>query len=843
MFCRYCGKKVLEDSMFCMYCGKKLIAEPQTESQQDSLESADTTPAFVPASTPEVTYDEPKSIPEAAYEPKPTPETTYEPKPIPEATYEPKPIPEPTYEPKPTPEATDEPKPTPKVDAEFKTDPEFVWDLHEFPESKKTEDIVFEWQKALKNTQELKAQELAEAKANVNANEEGSKFDPLPELAFQEAKFRELLEKLEIKPSFLEDLKTETSDPVAEMDAFESIGIFETKRSQKEAFVIPIADAVEKLENDSSEVEIEKSETFEPEHEITVTIDDIKKELDLTKAESSYDEKIDKFYTFNKKNEEFQKLLDREYERTRAKESDTLDIETELETKAEEIQAEEIQAEEIQTETEASSILADELKTEAEELQAELDAVSAQMEAFKASIRMRPVDPEFEINKLSQEQSAEEAKQEQSAEEVEQNQSTEAEQEQSTEEAETETETETVSAPMPIPETSKLIYDNETLARKFDTKAFNADLIELALEKAGIEIDQEDFDESEFEEENSSKFAEKPEPLEKYESDFKPKFITETEQEEDQWEETEHSFDTDDDLDEAVMTDPQKQQAFKELEQLWGVDDSDEKKVKKDDFFLREGEEENDDEHETKKGKASTIIIAALVILLAVQSSILGVIHFAPESRAADFVNRELGFAINWFTNLTESDERDPNGENGLDTRPEENKTLLIEGQLHHNTGIGAITANEQLGLNPNINYFDQRISESVPIENNIWRMSDDVVRFIDREVVATIIRFNSRWVNYVNAGDPRILELVTAGSPMEQSLLAFTGFGETTYTFSELEIGEIRQFQDRFFIWTHEVITAEETEQALVRRERSRIYELEIRDENMYIVTYFPAQ
>ena len=929
MFCRYCGKKVLEDSMFCMYCGKKLLvepqAEPQTESQKEISESA-----FTPAPEtrkPEIASELAPEIhkPEIASEATPeirTPEIATEPitgaqtpkvanATITKAT------------------SASAPEATSQTTSEFQSDPEFVWDLHEFPASKKTEDIAFEWQKALKNTQELKQKELADAAAKVEAKiksldqiEEqseqapsGQTLETLPELAFQEAKFKEFLEKLELKPSFLEEFNREPRKTEPEPKPEPEVAKLEPKIEKSESDIIVIPEAKEaksepeltfesepeleatpvKLEPEPKttfepeatiavpevEAEVEAFETIgifetKPEPEFNVTLDDIKEELDIARAETSYDEKIDKFYTFNQKNEEFQKLLDREYERTRSKESD-------LEAEKQPEPTSEIKAED------PAEFKAEELVAEAEELQAELDEIQAKMNAFAmvsgfrtkmeseaetASEPEHAVVPEVDLVPAPAAEPAPALETELASEpalalgtDFASAPALALETDLASEPAlALETEPEPKAEPRLAPEfqPTNLIFDNDTLARRFDTKEFNADLIEFALEKAGIKIEKYDgFEVGEFEptEPTETKF-EKPEFIEKYESDFKPKFITESEtaqetaqetaraieqeqkieitQDEDTLEIEQDQTDVNQDAeeDEVILPDPQKQQAFKELEQLWGTDA---KETKNDDFFRREGDEDDDDELETKKGKASTIVIATLVILLAIQSSILGVIHFAPESRAAEFVNRELGFAINWFANIT-GNGQGSNDEGAFDARPEEDKERLIASQLHHNANIYNIQANEGLGLNPNRTYGDNRISNSLPIQNNIMNidLENDEVRLFDQEIVATIINFNSRWISFVNAGDPRILELVAPGSQVEQSLLSFTGFGETIHTFVELQIGEIRQYQGSFFVWTHEITSAEAEGQELVRRERNRIYELEVRDDNMYIVRYF---
>jgi hypothetical protein len=76
------------------------------------------------------------------------------------------------------------------------------------------------------------------------------------------------------------------------------------------------------------------------------------------------------------------------------------------------------------------------------------------------------------------------------------------------------------------------------------------------------------------------------------------------------------------------------------------------------------------------------------------------------------------------------------------------------------------------------------------------------------------------------------------AGSILEQSLLEFNQFGQLNKSFLLLQIGDIRQYGDSFFVWTYEEITADATSEEIVQQ--NRIYELQTIDDRMYIIRYF---
>ncbi|MCL1810583.1 MAG: hypothetical protein FWG42_12585, partial [Clostridiales bacterium] len=243
MFCRYCGKKVFEDSVFCSFCGKRL---------------------------------------------------------------------------------TDEREEKPPLEAPFQSDPEFVWNLHEFPEHKKTGDIDFSW-----------IMDKPTIEAGRRARE--------PKLEF------------ELEPEGI-------PVPVPESKPEPSL---ESKPAPE-------------LEVDEKPVEPQGQES-----------------------------KIDKFFTFNHKNEEFQKLLDKEYERIKNKDY---------------------------------SEPAEQSTQESAEIQAEEASAEGHAEAPVSTRATQPPSPETSQAQEQGEKQADEA----------------------------------------------LIYDNDTLAIKFDTRELHKDILESALERAGV---------------------------------------------------------------------------------------------------------------------------------------------------------------------------------------------------------------------------------------------------------------------------------------------------------------------------------------------------------------------
>lgn len=150
--------------------------------------------------------------------------------------------------------------------------------------------------------------------------------------------------------------------------------------------------------------------------------------------------------------------------------------------------------------------------------------------------------------------------------------------------------------------------------------------------------------------------------------------------------------------------------------------------------------------------------------------------------------------------NATKTTEPDPN--------PVADKNILINNQKDKNVNINTVRANDKLKFVGNRNYGIADINNSLPITNNIWRTTDKgETIYYDNEIVGTLIAFDSQWVDYVNRGSEAVLNLVKKGSPAEHNAVTFSKVGKAKETFNLLEIGEIRKGATYYYVWCHEEI------------------------------------
>ncbi len=274
-----------------------------------------------------------------------------------------------------------------------------------------------------------------------------------------------------------------------------------------------------------------------------------------------------------------------------------------------------------------------------------------------------------------------------------------------------------------------------------------------------------------------------------------------------------------------------------------------------------------EDEGGNKKHRGAQIALIIIAIILAIEISILAIRYFAPESTATKVINdtqtRIINVVTGWFgingsDSGNPSDEEtnpgaeieepgensEPSGDIGSnlpepDPAPMEDKGALIATQLDKNANILWVGNNDDLSFVEGRNYGLADLNNSKPIENNIWMQKDDEVVYYDRSVVGTIIAFDSQWIDYVNGGSKDVLNLLKKGSKAYENAIGFSKIGKVKENFKVLQIGEIRQGADGFYVWVHEEIQI--TEKGVTTdKSYNWIYYLEPIDGKLNIVNYF---
>ncbi len=332
MYCRKCGHPIQSGDRFCGGCGAAVDQEPTQEGSRgeeklelkeevvyNSLDHADgeTVP---PAQGQKFTliFDDPQQT-EDYIAPKEDQEQE-------------------------TPVVLGESE-EPVQEAEI-TDPpidfsEFSWNVQDFPKPKKVEEIDFRWHDPDKV--DITLREAGEPAGTVSARDEGQaaekptasvrqetllEYETEPDISYdvtsvlanetpaeKEARIRELEE--EIFGEALSAAPEETVSP-AEKAASASVGTVEKTldRTAPAADPVPMPIFQEPIDEARTVEEPTAEEPLIRKPIVEETVDE------EPVADAIGDDDIERFFTFSKKNEEFQKLLDREYEKIQKRDAE-----------------------------------------------------------------------------------------------------------------------------------------------------------------------------------------------------------------------------------------------------------------------------------------------------------------------------------------------------------------------------------------------------------------------------------------------------------------------------------------------------------------------------------------
>ena len=102
---------------------------------------------------------------------------------------------------------------------------------------------------------------------------------------------------------------------------------------------------------------------------------------------------------------------------------------------------------------------------------------------------------------------------------------------------------------------------------------------------------------------------------------------------------------------------------------------------------------------------------------------------------------------------------------------------------------------------------------------------------------IDSVLRFNKQWLEYVNNGNTDVYGSVLKNSEAYEDIKNFNRNG-LTEKFKTLEIGEVRNHNDYYYVWTHEVI--EELKNGETKlREYNWIYKFKKTEMDFYLVDF----
>ena len=602
-----------------------------------------------------------------------------------------------------------EEEPKPKKNFDFGA---FNWDLDGYPDEDKakTEDVDFNWNTVL---EEKKRKDIEEKSFTETIMTENELFDRIQ--SEDNAK-----DASEI--SFNWELGSTTR--VEKADRFESI--------------IPKVEEKAELE-----IPVEVSE----EHEEVKDLVDIDEALAAgLAAASSPRRSIDKFYTFNQKNEEFQALLDQEYERLRNRIREDSEAEAIIANKEEKLE---------QARATWSKEALEEPVEEAEETVEVAEETEAPVEAA--------VEAEVEVA---------EAEAVNDTEETEESQVTEVE----TEEA-PETEEAAVASEFEVEEAEET-EEAEEVVQEAEEPAIQEEACACETEEeVACDISSEDSEEACVVEAQAQ-----VEEVAKAEE-------AETEDEHDDTEEAE----AEETPSEPESGNPPSDEEEKE-EETRGDEDSKETKLHYSDIFANDDVHDSDSRDEQKTGRWKIIVLDIIIVILAIAVICSGILVFAKGSAPANKISQGISWVTEKFSGSSDKSKDDKKSEEKAE-KAKSMEDVVAEAKKNY-VNIGKVQYDSKLKFDTSKDYGISELKNAKNFKDG--EFSDG--KLLSEAIVNLSLGYYSGLTDKVNSGTDDVLKLINEDSELYGHVKAIAE-GNEEQQIKNIKIGEIKNSGSNYYV------------------------------------------
>lgn len=602
-----------------------------------------------------------------------------------------------------------EEEPKPKKNFDFGA---FNWDLDGYPDEDKakTEDVDFNWNTVL---EEKKRKDIEEKSFTETIMTENELFDRIQ----SEDNAKDASEL-----SFNWELGSTTR--VEKADRFESII---PKVEEKAELDIPV--------------------DFSEDHEEIKDLVDVDEALAAGIAAASSPRKsIDKFYTFNQKNEEFQALLDQEYERLRNRIREDSEAEAIIANKEEKLE-------------QARATWSKEPLEEAEETVEVTEETEAPVE----------VAVESEVEEA-------EAEAVNDAENTEEAQDTEVETEEApeTEEADVETESEFEEAK----ETEEATEEDEEAVQEAEEPAIQEEACACETEEeVACDISSEDAEEACVVETQAQ--AEEVEKAEEPEA-------------EDTYDDTEEA-EAEETPSKPESGNPPSDEEKKE-EEASGDEDSKETKLHYSDIFANDDVHDSDSRDEQKTGRWKIIVLDIIIVILAIAVICSGILVFAKGSAPANKISQGISWVTEKFSGSSDNSKDDKKSEE----KAEKTKSMedVVAAAKKNYVNIGKVQYDSKLKFDTSKDYGISELKNAKKFKDGEFSGG----KLLSEAIVNLSLGYYSGLTDKVNSGSDDVLKLINEDSELYGHVKAIAE-GDEEQQIKNIKIGEIKNSGSNYYV------------------------------------------
>lgn len=599
-----------------------------------------------------------------------------------------------------------EEEPKPKKNFDFGA---FNWDLDGYPDEDKakTEDVDFNWNTVL---EEKKRKDIEEKSFTETIMTENELFDRIQ----SEDNAKDASEL-----SFNWELGSTTR--VEKADRFESI----------------IPKVEEKAELD---IPVEVSE----DHEEVKDLVDVDEALAAgLAAASSPRRSIDKFYTFNQKNEEFQALLDQEYERLRNRIREDSEAEAIIANKEEKL------------EQARATWSKEALEEPVEETEETVEVAEETETPVKAA-----VEAEVEVAN--------------DAEDTEEAQDTEVETEEApeTEEADVEPESEFEE----VEEIEEATEEDEEAVQEAEEPAVQEEACACETEVA-CDISNEDSEEACVVEAQAQ--AEEVEKAEETEA-------------EDTYDDTEEA-EAEETPSKPESGNPPSDEEKKE-EDASGDEDSKETKLHYSDIFANDDVHDSDSGNEQKTGRWKIIVLDIIIVILAIAVICSGILVFAKGSAPANKISQGISWVTEKFSGSSDNSKDDKKSEE----KAEKTKSMedVVAAAKKNYVNIGKVQYDSKLKFDTSKDYGISELKNAKKFKDGEFSGG----KLFSEAIVNLSLGYYSGLTDKVNSGSDDVLKLINEDSELYGHVKAIAE-GDEEQQIKNIKIGEIKNSGSNYYV------------------------------------------
>lgn len=206
------------------------------------------------------------------------------------------------------------------------------------------------------------------------------------------------------------------------------------------------------------------------------------------------------------------------------------------------------------------------------------------------------------------------------------------------------------------------------------------------------------------------------------------------------------------------------------------------------------------DDADEKKGKGIgvlRVLAVILAILVVAELAMIGIQHFAPESKAAQMINKGYSAVFSLFGGDSNEPEAEPQT-----VSADSEIAAIIEKKSSLNKNIAQIEENQDLIFEDGETYGFEDFENSYTFTDRPWYEDEDGNSITyGNEIIATVIQYYSAWLDKINGKNDDVLQFIDDTSDFYPEVEELSGKEGVEYGINRLEIGEIRAGGSGFYV------------------------------------------